>query len=579
MQVPIKLPIGIEDFEKLRTEGFYYVDKTGLIKGLLDNWGEVNLFTRPRRFGKSLNMNMLRCFFGYGCDRSLFDGLAITEEKELCEKYMGRFPVMSLTLKDIGAMEFETAQAQLRLVVGEEALRFRFLLDSDKLSDEEKIQYRQLINVGAPGETGFDMTREVLETSLMTMCRLIQKHYGQKVILLIDEYDVPLDKAQHYQYYDEMVSLIRGFLGKALKGNEGLQFAVLTGCLRVAKESIFTGLNNLHVLSITDVLYDEYFGFSDREVRDMLAFYGFEDRYDLVKEWYDGYHFGNVDVYCPWDVINYCARLRAEPDARPRAFWINTSGNDIIRIFLQKAKARTRGEIERLINGACVEKKIRQELTYRDLYKDVDNIWSVLFTTGYLTQTGRPDGDVYQLVIPNLEIRQIFAEQILEWFEEDARRDGTRLEAFCGAFRRGDAAEIEERFNAYLLRSISVRDTGAGKGKKENFYHGILLGLLSYQEEWDVWSNAESGDGFSDILVEIEEERVGIVIEVKYVDSGDLETGCQKALEQIEEKEYDARLNLDGMETILKYGIGCRKKACKVRISDLAPVIGSGSQV
>ncbi len=311
----------------------------------------------------------------------------------------------------------------------------------------------------------------------------------------------------------------------------------------------------------------------------MLAFYGFEDRYDLVKEWYDGYHFGNVDVYCPWDVINYCARLRAEPDARPRAFWINTSGNDIIRIFLQKAKARTRGEIERLINGACVEKKIRQELTYRDLYKDVDNIWSVLFTTGYLTQTGRPDGDVYQLVIPNLEIRQIFAEQILEWFQEDARRDGTRLEAFCGAFRRGDAAEIEERFNAYLLRSISVRDTGAGKGKKENFYHGILLGLLSYQEEWDVWSNAESGDGFSDILVEIEEERVGIVIEVKYVDSGDLETGCQKALEQIEEKGYDARLKLDGMETILKYGIGCRKKACKVRISDLAPVIGSGSQV
>lgn len=376
----------------------------------------MNLFTRPRRFGKSLNLDMLRYFFDYGCDSRLFEGLEISGEKELCEKYMGRYPVVSVTLKDIGALDYETARAQLCWVIGQEALRFRFLSDSDKLFDEEKALYKQLINVGAPGQHGFDMKRDVLGASLLTLIRLICKHYGQKVILLIDEYDVPLDKAQLFGYYDEMTDLIRDLLGKALMSNESLQFAVLTGCLRVAKESIFTGLNNLHVLSVTDPLFDEYFGFTDREVRDMLTFYGSEDKYGLLKEWYDGYHFGNEDVYCPWDVINYCTCLREEPDALPRPFWINTSGNDIIRSFLRKAGVRTRNEIERLIGGESVHKKIRQELTYRDLYKDLDNIWSVLFTTGYLTQRGR-EGDTYQLAIPNLEIRQIFVEQFFEWFQ------------------------------------------------------------------------------------------------------------------------------------------------------------------
>ena len=541
------------------------MDKTGLIKALLNDQSEVNLFTRPRRFGKSLNMNMLKYFFSEGCDSRLFEGLEISREKGLCEKYMGRSPVVSVTLKDIGALEYETAQAQLCWVIGQEALRFYFLLDSDRLSDVEKALYKQLVNVGAPGEQGFVMTRDVLETSLLMLTHLLYKHYGQKVILLIDEYDVPLDKAQHFHYYDEMAALIRNLLGKALKSNESLQFAVLTGCLRVAKESIFTGLNNFRVMSVTDPLFDEYFGFTDGEVRDMLKFYGFEDKYDLVKEWYDGYHFGNTDVYCPWDVINYCAYLRADPDALPRPFWINTSGNDIIRVFLQKAKARTRGEVERLIDGESVPKKIRQELTYRDLYKDIDNIWSVLFTTGYLTQRGK-EGEVYQLVIPNREIRQIFAEQVLDWFQEDARRDARRLDAFCDAFRRADAEGIEKQFNAYLKKTISIRDTGARRGQKESFYHGILLGLLSYQEDWEIDSNAESGDGFSDILVEIEEDYIGIVIEIKYVEGQDLEAGCRKVLEQIEERGYDTRLRQDGMEKILKYGIACRKKECRVRM-------------
>lgn len=564
MNSKVKLPIGIEDFGKIRTEGFYYVDKTGMIRELLNNWGEVNLFTRPRRFGKSLNMNMLKYFFEYGCDASLFDGLAIQKEQGLCDVYMGKYPVISISLKDVSSRTFDGAYSMLRSIIGNEAMRFPFLKESSQLTEEEKGLYEQLVTIDTSGKSLFLMSEDALTNSLFTLSKLLHKHYGQKAILLIDEYDVPLDKAQHSGYYDEMVGLIRNLFSRVLKSNSSLHLAVLTGCLRIARESIFTGLNNLRVLSIADVEYDEYFGFTDAEVRDMLHYYSLDEKYELTKTWYDGYRFGNTDVYCPWDVINYCAKLRADPDAAPRPFWVNTSGNDIILTFLRKTGPASRRELECLINGGTVRKKIRQELTYRDIYQDMDNLWSVLFTTGYLTQCGSTDGRTFQLVIPNLEIREIFTEQIYEWFQKEARKDTPKLDAFCAAFPLGDTETIETLFTAYLKKTISIRDTSARKEQKENFYHGILLGLLSHREDWIISSNAESGAGYSDILIEIEDSNIGIVIELKYPDNGNLETGCLDALAQIEEKEYTERLLQNGMEAVIKYGIACYKKTCKV---------------
>jgi len=511
-------------------------------------------------------MNMLKYFFEYGCNASLFEGLEIAQETALCQAYMGKFPVVSVSLKEINARNETTARRILCSIIGREALRFQFLKESSHLSEEEKSCYRQLIKVGGAGEPMFTMAEDVLAASLRTLCELLYKHYGQKVILFIDEYDVPLDKAQQYGYYDEMIILIRNLFGQALKGNENLQFAVLTGCLKIAKESIFTGLNNLQVLSITNVRFDEHFGFSRVEVQAMLDYYGLSDRMETVQEWYDGYRFGNAEVFCPWDVVNYCQEQRFDPDAPPRAYWINTSGNDIIRIFLQKASPSTRRELEQLVEGGFIAKRVNQELTYRDLYQSVDNLWSVLFTTGYLTQRGRVDEDVYQLSIPNLEIRKIFIEQILEWFQEETHKDAPKLDAFCEAFQKGDAAAVEEQFGAYLRKTISIRDTSVRKGKKENFYHGILLGLLSHREDWDIDSNAESGNGFSDILVEIYEEKIGIVIEVKYPDDGNLEAGCEGALKQIDQTGYVTRLLEDGMTTIHKFGIACNRKQCRVRV-------------
>lgn len=576
MNKPVKLPIGIEYFEEIRREGYYYVDKTGLIRELIDNSVKVNLFTRPRRFGKTLNMSMLQYFFEYGCDRSLFDGLKIAEEKELCEKYMGNFPVIFVTLKDIIAKDFSIAKRMLCSVIGWEALRFQFLLESDRLSDTEKDSYRQLIHVDTSGQQGFIMSDEVTVNSLRTLCGLLYKHYDQKVILLIDEYDVPLDKARQEGFYDEMASLIRNLFSQALKTNPSLHFAVLTGCLRIARESIFTGLNNLKCRSIIDAPFGEHFGFTDEEVRQMLAFYGQEDRFCLVKDWYDGYLFGDTEVYCPWDVINYVDLLRSEPKALPRAYWVNTSGNDIIRNFIKTATSQTKRELECLINGGTVEKKINQELTYRDLYQSTENLWSVLFATGYLTCRKSADADspadydtndICSLAIPNQEIRKIFIDQVMEWFKEETRKDTPKLDAFCDAFVKADAAAVEEYFTAYLRKTISIRDTSVRKSRKENFYHGILLGLLSHREDWIITSNAESGDGFSDILIELEEVGVGIIIEVKYSDTEDLENDCQKALEQIEKMNYEEKLRQDGYTTIYRYGIACHKKRCMVRLS------------
>ena len=562
-----KLPVGVDSFNKLVQHDFYYIDKTGLLVELLKNWAEVNLFTRPRRFGKSLNMSMLQTFFEIGCDKTLFDGLKISEEKELCQEYMGQFPVISISLKGVEGQTFQEALAAMKYIIGQEALRFGFLLESDRLSDKDKDIYQQLTEIGKGTGSLFAMTNDVLGTSLKTLSDLLCRHYGKNVILLIDEYDVPLDKAFQYGYYDQMVSLLRVMFGNALKTNPSLYFAVLTGCLRISKESIFTGLNNLKTLTITNAQFDEYFGFTDKEVKEMLAYYDLEEHYETMKEWYDGYRFGKTDVYCPWDVINFCDDLRADEDAYPQNYWSNTSGNAIVRRLIDKADSVTKNEVESLIAGDEVIKEIHQELTYSELDQSIENLWSVLFTTGYLTQRGRVDGRKYRLAIPNREIRELFITQIREWFRQSSRKDTGTLEAFCQAFPQKDAVKIEKLLNEYLWNTISIRDT-SGREKKENFYHGMILGLLRYKENWLVKSNAESGEGYSDILIEVPESRTGIVVEIKYAEDAAFDSSCDKAIQQIEKKHYEAALLGDGMENVVKYGIACYKKRCKVLLAE-----------
>ena len=560
-----KLPIGIENFEEFFSEDFYYVDKTLFIKELLQNWGKVNLFTRPRRFGKSLNMSMLKCFFEIGIDPALFDGLKIAQEKSLCEKYMGRFPVISISLKSVDGRSFESASVALRTLIGNEARRFAFLRNSTNLSNDEKESYAQLTEVG-PAQGGFyTMTEGMAAASLQTLSQLLEKHYGQKVILLIDEYDVPLDKAFQAGYYDEMVSLIRNLLGNALKTNDSLYFAVLTGCLRISKESIFTGLNNLKVHTISDVRYDEYFGFTNAEVDELLEFYGLSAYKDTIRDWYDGYCFGDTDVYCPWDVINYCDELLAASNTPPKNYWANTSGNDLIRRLLKKANLTTKNEVEELLNGGQITKRMKQELTYREVDDSIENVWSVLYATGYLTgkHVEQEDADIFRLWIPNGEIRKLFYELVEDWFREVTRSDMSRINRFCAAFPAGDTDTIQDMLNDYLWDSISVRDTAVRRNKNENFYHRMLLGLLRSQDSWLVKSNAETGEGYSDISIQTP-ERTGIVIELKYADDGKLETACAEALEQIEEKKYAEGLKRRGMKKIIKYGIAFYEKECMV---------------
>lgn len=560
-----KLPIGIDGFEKIRTNDFYYADKTLFIKELLQNWGEVNLFTRPRRFGKSLNMSMLKCFFEIGGDRALFNGLNIIREKELCEKYMGKFPVISISLKSVDGLNFEAASAALRTVIGTEAGKFRFLKSSNKLSDEEKTVYAQLTEVGSSQGSIYTMSEELIISSLKILCQLLSRHYGQKVILLVDEYDVPLDKAFQSGYYNEMVTLIRNMLGNALKTNENLYFAVLTGCLRISKESIFTGLNNLKVHTISDARYDEFFGFTDEDVEELLKFYGLSSYKNLIRDWYDGYCFGNVDVYCPWDVINYCDELLANPKLRPKNYWANTSGNNMVRRFIGKADQNTKNEIERLLKGESVSKKIKEELTYQELDDSIDNLWSVLYATGYLTRkgTGQEEEDVMELAIPNKEIKKLFVDLVKDWFQETTLADSEKINRFCAAFPAGDVSVIQDMLYDYLWDSISVRDTAVRISVKENFYHGMVLGLLRSQGNWLIQSNAETGEGYSDISV-CTQERIGIVIELKYADDGNLEAACVEALKQIEDRKYAEGLKRQGMRKIIKYGMAFCRKECMV---------------
>ncbi len=552
-----KLPVGIESFEKLRREEFYYIDKTGLIRDLLKNWGEVNLFTRPRRFGKTLNMSMLKSFFEIGTDKGLFSGLAIAQDKELCEAHMGKYPVVFLSLKGVDGLTYEDAYEMLRFVIRSEMSRLSFLAESARVKEESK---RPLERFLKEQESKTDV-----QGSLRILTKLLYEHYGQKAILLIDEYDVPLDKAFHHGYYREMVALMRSLFDAAFKTNEHLHFAVLTGCLRVAKESIFTGLNNFKVLSIVDPRFDEQFGFTDGEVKQILADYHLEQHLGEVKEWYDGYRFGDADVYCPWDVVNHVDLLCAKPDARPQAYWINTSGNEMVKRFVDKAEDKTtQDEIERLINGEAITKAVQLELTYEEVDKSIDNLWSVLFTTGYLPYTGVTEDGRYKLVIPNREVREVFVRQIQKWFQEKVASDAKPMQALHEAFLNGDAEGVSGGLTSIMGKMISVLDTKARDEQKENFYHGLLLGLLRSEASWLILSNAESGDGFSDILIEPEDPDAGMVIEVKYAATfGGLDEVCEKALEQIKARRYDERLRSDGREEILAYGIAFHKKRCK----------------
>ena len=554
-----KLPIGIENFEEMRREDFYYVDKSHVIGQLLTQWGKVNLFTRPRRFGKSLNMSMLQSFFEIGKDKTLFDGLRISDNQELCEKYQGKFPVVSVSLKGINGATYEEARRFLIKIINEEARRLSVLSDSTELDETDHELLTQLKKK--------EMTNDSLVYSIRELTELLEKHYGSKVIVLIDEYDVPLAKANENGYYDEMVLLIRNLFENALKTNNSLKFAVLTGCLRIAKESIFTGLNNFKVYSITDKSFDETFGFTDAEVRELLRYYGQEKYYETVKEWYDGYRFGNVDVYCPWDVINFCSDHLADPGLEPKNYWANTSGNSVISHFIDsvgKPQKLTRMELEQLVNGGIVQKEINSELTYKELYSSIDNLWSTLFMTGYLTQRGEPSGNRYNLVIPNREIRNIITNHILKMFKENVKDDGKTVSDLCDALLNKNPEKVELIFTEYMKKTISIRDTFARKPTKENFYHGLLLGILGFKENWSVMSNRESGDGFGDILIRIEDEDVGIVIEVKYADDGNLQGECEKALQQIIDIRYTEALEQEGIHTIIKYGIACYRKKCKV---------------
>ena len=561
MEKKLKLPVGIDGFEKIRRNGFYYIDKTKLIEQLFLNWGEVNLFTRPRRFGKTLNMSMLKSFFEIGTDTSLFDGLYVSENKELCEQHQGQYPVIFLSLKDVEGLSFSEAKRKCIQLIKREAERFYGLKNSERLLDIDKKNYCRLLDMTVQEEDS-----DIVSSSIKMLSALLYKHYGKKTVILIDEYDVPLDKAFQHGYYKEMVHFIRGLLGEALKTNDSLSFAVLTGCLRVSKESIFTGLNNFKILSITDTRFDEQFGFTDTEVRKLLLDYHLEDRFEEVKEWYDGYRFGNADVYCPWDVINFVDRAKDDKEAKPEAYWINTSGNDLVKRFIDKANKTTKSEIERLINGEAIEKELRLDLTYEEIDQSIENLWSVLFTTGYLTQSGRNENGAYRLIIPNREVREVFRLQINEWFKKSIFSNTERLTAFWKAFEEGDTEGVEQYLNRILSNSISVFDTKARKEEKESSYHNLLVGILTGNADWLVKSNVEAGEGFADIIVETDDPDAGIVAELKYTKNfDDMKMTCQKAIDQIRDRRYQEYLLNDDRKNIRLYGITfCKKRCCAI---------------
>ena len=561
METKKKLPIGMEFFSDIRTKGFYYVDKTAFIRDLLASWGSVNLFTRPRRFGKSLNMDMLKTFFEVGTEPALFDGLEIATDTALCEQYMGKYPVISISLKDVSGSSYESALKRMSSAIRKEARRHQYLLDSDRLRDVDKETLKELYSLY--------LEEEVQQESLYLLSEMLHKHYGKKVIIFIDEYDVPLDKAYQRNYYSQMVNHIRVMFSEALKTNVNLEFAVITGCLRIAKESIFTGLNNFKVRTISDVDFAEYFGFTDIEVREILHYYGIEETYNKMKEWYDGYQFGHAEIYCPWDVLNQCDKFRCSITAPMEAHWENSSSNGIVQDIIENSNATVKDEIEALISGQCVEKTLIPELTYTDFEsKDFEvrqtYLWSVLFSTGYLTEAGVAKEGTHKLVIPNREVRGIFEKKIRSWFRVRVTSDTGRWECLCSAVKNGEADKVQAILNEYMEDSISIRDTCIKKEMKENFYHGILLGLFQAQGGWIVKSNSESGVGYVDIEISVPIEKTGCIIEVKYAENGSYDATCKKAMKQIEKMGYTERLKQSGIKCIHKYGIACYRKNCKV---------------
>lgn len=563
----LKLPVGIEDFQEIRRNGFYYIDKTGLIEQLLDSWGKVNLFTRSCRFGKSLNMSMLRYFFEIGTDMTLFNGLHIMQRKDLCDEYMGRFPVVFLTLKGVDGLTFEKATNKLIKIVALEAERFIFLKNSDKLTDNEKQRYCALVKMQ---DGKYAMDEDTLESALQTLSELLYRHYGQKVVILVDEYDVPLDKAYQNGYYKEMVSMIRSLFGEALKTNEFLQFAVLTGCLRVSRESIFTGLNNFKIFSITDARFDEQFGFTEDGVGKMLKDYHLEEHMAEMNEWYDGYHFGDADIYCPWDVINRVDDLCDTPEAKPKCYWINSSGNALVKRFVSIANRTTQDEIEHLIAGEPIEKSVQLDLTYDEIDKSIDNIWSVLFTTGYLTQADMTEQGAYKLVIPNKEVRTVYISQIQEWFKQKIADNTEQMAYFWKAIEDGNAEIIEQYLNQTLSNTISVFDTKAPEMEKENSYHTFLAGMLTGNTDWVVKSNVEAGEGFADIIIKPQNPNDGIIFELKYSkEASGLDKACERAIKQIGDRRYSEYLKNDGRHNMIFYGIAFYKKRCKVVVEKL----------
>ncbi len=552
------IPIGVENFKDIITSNHYYIDKTLLIRDLLDSGAKVSLFTRPRRFGKTLNMSMLRYFFEKTEEDNsyLFDGLKISNAGEKYMSYCGQYPVISISLKGIEQATFEESLKEFRRIISQEFRRHKKVLNYTELFESDRDDFLNICN--KRGEN------DIYRSSLKFLSDLLYEIHQKKVIILIDEYDVPLQNAWLRGFYNEMVDFIRSLFDVALKTNDSLEFGVLTGCLRISKESIFTGMNNLKVYSISDVAFSDYFGFTDAEVQKMLKTYELEQYHDTVKQWYDGYHFGKTEMYCPWDITNYCFDMLQNLDAQPKAYWINTSGNDIVRRFISSATATMKDEIEQLMSGEPVRKTINQELTYRELNANRENLWSMLYMTGYLTMCGMPDRNVLELRIPNLEIREIFSTQIYQWFSAYVAQERVNLTDFCMTFRNGDAEKAQELFNQYLGKVISIRDTNVEIAKKENFYHGILLGLFSHMDDWILKSNVESGDGYSDILIRIPADEIGIVIEVKYGEDEKTEQGCKEALKQIEDRNYVQYLLDEGMTTILKYGVACYKKKSRI---------------
>lgn len=563
MEMKLSLPIGIEDFKEVRKDGYYYVDKTALIQQVLEKRSKVTLFTRPRRFGKSLNMSMLKNFFEIGTDAALFEGLHISKNTQMCEKYMGKYPVIAVSLKGVDAATYEEAFSALVDIINQIASQVQFLMDSTKLTDFDKTRFQGLFNE--------NMNLKTLGSSLLWLSIFLEKHYNKKVVVLIDEYDVPLAKAHENGYYDKMVLLIRNMFGNVLKTNNSLAFAVLTGCLRIAKESIFTGLNNFKVYSITDEEFDETFGFTGEEVQEMLAYYGLSSCFDKVKEWYDGYRFGNTDVYCPWDVVNYCSDHQNRPNAEMKNYWMNTSGNEVISHFIDSINdphMLTKSELELLVSGETVVKRVDEMITYKELYSNIDNLWSTLFMTGYLTQRGKEMDGRYHLAIPNREICNIIVERVLALFRKDVSKNAKLLNGFCNAMLESDSATVEQLLTEYMDTTISIRDSFV-KSLRENFYHGLLIGIFGYRDGWKATSNKESGDGFSDILIEVNENdsRMGIVLELKYSKSEKaLDKDCQAALQQITDKNYEQALRKNGYQNILKYGIAFYHKKCRVMV-------------